>query len=160
MKELVISPYAVSFPTHERESDGIFYSASSVPGSRTLKYIPRIPESHKYGLKADCRELFTIPIIWKSEQRNTELFRSVSHKLMQLPLDKGSKVVFMQDSEGYFFDLKLKEGIRLTITQYEDESEKGAYVNVIMDGEVLIQDFMSIDDIVSAMKEYYHGGED
>ena len=159
MKELVISPYAVSCLSHERESDGIFYSASSVPGSRTLKYIPRIPESHKYGLNADCRGLFKIPIIWKSEQRNTELFRSVSHKLMQLPLDKGSKVVYMKESEGYFFDLRLEGGIRVTITQYEDESENGAYVNVTMDGEVLVQDFMSIDDIVSAMKEYYDGGE-
>lgn len=134
-------------------------STSSVPGSRTLNYYPLIPESHKYGLKPDCGEAFAFPIVWKSEQRNTELYRNISHKLSALPLHKGSKVVYMPNSEGYFFDLNLKGGIRMTLTQYEDERDRGAYVNVVLNGEVIVQDFMSIDDIVSAMQEYYHGGE-
>ena len=103
---------------------------------------------------------FYMPIIWKSEQKYSTLYREIYYKLIRLPLqEKGSKVVYMKESEGYFFDLRLEGGIRMTITQYEDESEKGAYVNVSMDGEVLVQDFMSIDDIVSAMKEYYNGSE-
>lgn len=158
MKQM--SPYTGECLIPENEADGILYpGASSFPGSKTLKYYPLDKMPYELRLDPNCVKAFTIPIIWKSEQRNTELFRSVSHKLMQLPLDKGSKVVYMQESAGYFFDLKLQGGIRLTITQYEDESEKGAYVNVFMDGEVLVQDFMSIGDIVSAMKEYYHGGE-
>lgn len=159
MRELLLSPYAASCPTHKKKSGSIFYGASSVPGSRTLKFIPQISKSHKYGLKADCGKSFTIPIIWKSEQRNNELYRRISHKLMKLPLSKGSKVVYMATAEGYFFDLKLEGGVSMKLTQYEDESEKGAYVNVSMNGEVLVQDFMSIDDIVSAMKEYYDGRE-
>lgn len=155
-----ISPYTVDCLIRENEADGILYpGASSFPGSKTLKYYPLNKMPYELRLDPNCVKAFTIPIIWKSKERNTELFRNVSHRLTQLPLEKGSKVVYMQESKGYFFDLKLEDGIRLTITQYEDESENGAYVNVIMDGEVLVQDFMSIDDIVSAMKEYYHGGE-
>ncbi len=159
MKEVVLSPYAVACPTPEKDSDSIFYGASSVPGSRTLKYIPLIQSSHKYGIDHDCAIAFMLPIVWKSEPKNTELYRNISHKLSALPLQKGCKVAYMPISEGYFFDLKLEGDIHITITQYEDESDKGAYVNVALEGEVLVQDFMSIDDIVSAMKEYYHGGE-
>lgn len=159
MKEVVLSPYALSCPIPVKESDSLFCGASSVPGSETLKYIPLIPKSHKYGLKPDCGKAFMIPIVWKGEQKGTELYRNLSRKLMALPLIKGSKVVYMSSSQGYFFDLKLEGGVRMTVTQYEDEADKGVYVNVMIDAEVLVQDFMPIDDVVSAMKEYYYGGE-
>ncbi len=159
MKEVVLSPYVAACPTPEKDTDRIFGGASSVPGSRTLKYLPSILPSYKYGIKHDCGIAFKMPIVWKSEPKNTELYRTISHQLVSLPLSKGSKVMYMPTSEGYFFDLKLDGGVHITITQYEDESDKGAYINVSLEGEVLIQDFMSIDDMVSAMKEYYHGGE-
>lgn len=158
MQRVVLTSYAEACSIPERESDGILCGASHLPGSRILRYIPNEPVLHKY-LNADCGK-FMIPIVWKSERHDTPLYRHLSHQLLGLPLqEKGSKVVYMKESAGYFFDLRLEGGIRMTVTQYEDESEKGAYVNVIMDGEVLVQDFMSIDDIVSAMKEYYDGGE-
>ena len=159
MQRVVLTSYAEAFPVSGRESFGILCGASHVPGSRTLRYIPNEPLLHRY-LKTDCGKLFMIPIVWKSERHDTPLYRHLSHQLLGLPLkEKGSKVIYMRESAGYFFDLKLEDGICVTITQYEDESEKGAYVNVTMDGEVLVQDFMSIDDIVSAMKEYYDGRE-
>lgn len=160
MQRVVLPSYSEACPVTERESAGILCGASHVPGSKTLRYIPLEPQLHKYSFRSDCGKAFMIPIVWKSEEKNTDLYRRISHRLRSLPLmEKGSKVVYMKESEGYFFDLRLEGGIRVTITQYEDESEKGAYVNVTMDGEVLVQDFMSIDDIVSAMKEYYDGGE-
>lgn len=159
MRKVVLTSYAEACPGSERESGGILYGASHLPGSRTLRYIPNEPSLHKY-LNIGCGKLFSIPIVWKSEVHDTSLYRNLSHSLCRLPLQpKGSKVVYMKESAGYFFDLRLEGGIRMTVTQYEDESEKGVYVNVSMDGEVLVQDFMSIDDIVSAMKEYYDGPE-
>ena len=159
MHRVVLPSYVESCPVPKRESDGILCGASHVPGSRSLRYVPNEPVLHKY-LNTDCGKHFMIPIVWKSERHDTPLYRHLSHQLLGLPLkEKGSKVVYMKESAGYFFDLRLEGGIRMTITQYEDESEKGAYVNVSMDGEVLVQDFMSIDDIVSAMKEYYDGSE-
>ena len=159
MERVVLPSYAEACPVPDRESDGILCGASHLPGSRNLRYIPNEPVLHRY-LKADCRKLFMIPIVWKSEVHDTPLYRYLSHLLRGLPLsEKGSKVVYMKESAGYFFDLRLEGGIRMTVTQYEDECEKGAYVNVAMDGEVLVQDFMSINDIVSAMKEYYDGLE-
>lgn len=159
MEKLVLSPYAVPFQTPVRESNSILYAASSVPGSATLKYIPMHPTLHKYGIKKDCGKYFHIPIVWKSEEKNTDIYKSIFHKLIALPLLSGSSVVYMQQSQGYFFDLKLEGNVRITITQYVDESEKGAYINVVLAGEVLVQDFMMIDDIVSAMKEFYEGGK-
>lgn len=159
MQRVVLTSYAESCSVSDKETVGILCGASHVTGSRTLRYIPNEPLMHRY-LKADCGKLFMIPIVWKSEVHDTSLYRELSHSLCRLPLQaKGSKVVYMKESAGYFFDLRLEGGIRMTVTQYEDESEKGAYVNVSMDGEVLVQDFMSIDDIVSAMKEYYDGPE-
>ena len=158
MQRFVLTSYAETCPVSSKEADGILCGASHMPGSRTLRYIPNEPILHKY-LNADCGKLFRIPIIWKSEYHDTPEYREVCHKLIKLPLDKGSKVVYMQESEGYFFDLKLEGGIRMTITQYEDEKEKGAYVNVLLDNEVLVQEFMLIDDIVSAMEEFYDGAD-
>lgn len=159
MRRIVLTSYAETCLVSEKDAVGILCGASHVPGSRSLKYIPIEPSLHKF-VKPDCGKAFCIPIAWKGEEKNTDLYRKISYKLRMLPLqEKGSKVVYMKESAGYFFDLKLEGGIRLTVTQYEDESDKGAYVSVIMDGEVLVQDFMSIDDVVSAMKEYYDGGE-
>lgn len=159
MQRVLLTSYAEACSVTEKDSVGILLGASHVPGSKTLRYIPNEPSLHRF-FNANCGRLFTIPIVWKSERHDTPLYRHLSHQLLGLPLqEKGSKVVYMKESAGYFFDLRLEGGIRMTVTQYEDESEKGAYVNVIMDGEVLVQDFMSIDDIVSAMKEYYDGGE-
>ncbi len=159
MKEM--SPYTADCLFDEKRASGILYpGASSFPGSKVLKYYPLNKMPYELRVDPNCFKAFHIPIVWKSEVHDTPLYRQLSHSICKLPLqEKGSKVVYMKESAGYFFDLRLEDGICVTITQYEDESEKGAYVNVTMDGEILVQDFMSINDIVSAMKEYYDGRE-
>lgn len=151
------SQYAMPCPNTRREADGILYGASSVPGSSTLKYIPKEPELHNFSRK--CAKIFHIPIIWKSDQNTTPEYLQIYRKLLSLPLLDGSSVVYMAVSKGYFFDLNLKGEVRITITQYEDEMDKGAYINVVLYGEVIVQDYMAIDDIVSSMKDYYHGSD-
>ena len=154
------SQYAMPCPITRREVDGILYGASSVPGSSTLKYFPKEPELHKYSRVQTGSSIFHIPIIWKSEKNITPEYLQIYRKLLCLPLLDGSSVLYMAISKGYFFDLNLKGGVRITITQYEDEMDKGAYINVVLYGEVIVQDYMAIDDIVSSMKDYYHGSAD
>ena len=153
------TPYAIACPAKEQVGGSILYPASSVPGSRTLKYIPCEPDMHKYAIKGDCIKCFKIPLVWKGSSRVTEQYHQVEYKLRALPLLKGSVVAYMAAGNGYFFDLNLMGGIRLTISQYEDEFDQGAYVNVLLDGEVVLQDFMTIDGIVEAMLDYYGGAK-
>lgn len=138
-----------------RDSDSILYGASSVPGSREMLYIPLEPQLHNYGINPECVVMFRTPLTWKGEPHVTDAFRTLSQKLRSLPIVEGSFVTYMRDSGGFFFNLILKGGVRMTVSQYEDELEHGAYVNVMLGTEVVIQNYMPVDDIVSSMKIYY-----
>lgn len=147
---------AVVCSSPQRRGRGsILLKASSLPGSRTLRYIPREPILHNYGIDPKCVIMFRTPLVWKGEHHDTDVYRNLSQKLRALPIEEGSFVTYMRDSGGFFFNLKLKGDIRITISQYEDELERGAYVNVMLGDEVLIQDYMSVDDIVESMKNFY-----
>ena len=75
------------------------------------------------------------------------------NKLEGLPVCD-SRVVRMEEANGYFFDLSLKDGVRLTMSRYDDDRERG-YVNVIIDDEPVIQDFMGVDDVIGSLQEFY-----
>ena len=93
--------------------------------------------------------------MWKGECRLTDEIKEVIEKLGELPFLPTSRVQYMPKTEGYFFNLNLKDGLRLTISQYEADYGKGAYVNVMLDGKVLVQDRLLIEDIVDAVKAFY-----
>ena len=130
-------------------------SASSMPGSASLKYIPVEPTLHKYTLKPNCGELFRIKIVWKSEPYVTKEFHRIHNILGTLPLESPSSVRYMQSTQGYFFDLYLKGNIRITLSQYTDEFEEGGYVNVWLEGNIAFQGKMTVNEIVESVNSYY-----
>lgn len=119
--------------------------------------IPLEPELHKYGMHpADC--FFGPRITWQGEPHETSDLCMLKRKLNTLPLKKAT-AIYMAESKGYFFSLSLRNNVDLTISQYEDEMGRGAYVNVSIHGEVVLQDYMPFDNIVNAIKDFYDGAE-
>ena len=154
------TPYAETCRNMEKQPGTILCGASSMPGSNTLQYFPRVPESYKFSIKKDCATLFVIPIIWKGNPKVTPESTALVRKLTTLPLCPGSSMTYMPLTEGYFFNLILENDIRITISQYEDKWDEGVYVNVILNSEPVIQDFMSVDDLIASMMDFYHGSTD
>lgn len=158
MKDSVLStPYAVPCRNKGTFHNTVLYGASSVPGSASLKYLPVEPYAYKYGIDTACAPIFNISIIWKGTPKITSSVQNLIRKLSTLPLLSESTVTYMDQAEGYFFNLILKDNIRITLSQYEEKWDKGAYVNVILDTEPVIQGFMTIDDLIESMKEFYNG---
>lgn len=87
---------------------------------------------------------------------NDVRYNHLWQKLSVLPIEEGSSVTYIPSSQAHFFNLILPGAIKMTITQYENEFDQGAYVNVMLDGEAVIQDYMSIEDIVTSMLTYYN----
>ena len=160
LNNIFASPYAVPCKTEGNFNDSVLCGASSVPGSAYLKYIPSIPSSHKYGIDISCVPVFNIPIIWKGTPKITTHSQDLIRKLSTLPLTNGSMVTYMNQSKGFYFNLLLKNNLRITITQYEEKWEQGVYVNVILNGEPVIQDFITIDNLIEALKDFYDGQEE
>lgn len=132
-------------------------SASSMPGSSRMKYIPIEPSLHKYTVNPNCIDLFRPKLVWKSEPRITSDYRRIQNKLGTLPMISPSSVRYMAASEAYFFDIYLEGEVKITISQYIDEFEEGAYVNVWLHGEVAFQGKMTIDEIVASVNDFYSG---
>lgn len=87
---------------------------------------------------------------------NNIKYNHLLQRLSVLPIEEGSSIAQMPSTQAYFFNLILPGAIRMTVTQYEDEFDQGAYVNVMLDGDVVIKDYMSVDEIVSSMLTYYN----
>lgn len=103
---------------------------------------------------AGCKSL-SPNIVWNHISEDTSLLRNLKRKLNQLPL-RSASVKYMPKTKGYFFRLSLKENLSIAISQYEEDLEKGAYVNVSLDGEVVLQDFMIFDNIIKAVRSFYN----
>lgn len=74
--------------------------------------------------------------------------------LSRLPIKHGN-AKYMSESKGYFFSLTLKNGLKLTITQYEDDIDEGAYVNFILNDDIIISDMMPIPTIIDIVDDFY-----
>lgn len=135
--------------------------------------LPSEPTLHKYGLKSDA--FIGAKAVWSGDLPDTEFSRNLRRKFNGLPI-LSAYMKHLCDEEGYFFDLCFEKGLRVTISQYftpqnnegndnsldgdrrlNCELEDGAYVNVALNGEVLIQDYLAFDDIILAIHNFYEG---
>lgn len=73
--------------------------------------------------------------------------------ITKLPIKHG-EAKYMPESKGYFFFLTLENGLKLTITQYEEDVDEGAYVNFILNDKVIASDMMPIPAIIDAVNNY------
>lgn len=71
-----------------------------------------------------------------------------------LPIKHG-EAKYMPESKGYFFFLTLRNGLKLTITQYEEDIDEGAYVNFILNDKIVASDIMPIPAIIDAVGNFY-----
>ncbi len=134
--------------------------ASSLPGSANLRYIPLDPSLHKYAVKSNCAKLFTPSVIWKGTPVITEVYNNLLRNLRSLPIILPLTVCYMKQTEGYFFDIKLKDDVRLTVTRYMDNSDDELYINVMHKDDVAFQGIMAIEDLLTSINEYYDGSEE
>ena len=72
-----------SYAFNKRGTQGISYDYagfSTLPGSKSLKYYPKEPALHRYGVKRACPSFFKF-LQWKGECRLTDEIKEVIEKL-------------------------------------------------------------------------------
>lgn len=117
---------------------------------------PEIDQLHKYSVKSYLPFKVVRPRIkWIGEVRDD--FSDMLHMLESIPQFISGNAKFMEKTEGCFVVLELRDNLRLTISQYVDDWDCGAYVNFILDGKVVSSEILSIPNIVESINMFYKG---
>lgn len=88
----------------------------------------------------------------KVESPYPKEFELIKKEISCLPIEE-SRVKYMPSDPGFFFSLKLKDDVRMTIASYIDDED--SYVNIWKDGELVVQDLMPLEDLTKILLSYY-----
>lgn len=83
-----------------------------------------------------------------------EEFEMIKRELSILPITEAI-AVYMESDPGFFFKLKLKDNIQMTVSRYIDPEDEDAYVNIWKDEVLTIQDYMPLSHLTEILLSHY-----